>query len=485
MNSTRIKFGLFGKLMLPVAAVFTVLFATMHFIWRPLVISNGQKHFVEDQISILQALEPGIIRHMMVDDYAALYDELNHLRAKQLSSWIRLELRDDTGKLIYPLDDSFVMPIAQDKINKIEFDVKQGPKRFAKITLWANWNIEGNKLIIQINQLEMVAIILISFFLTGTYLWYKKGVHIPIKLLEQAAKKLAKGNYIVELPLPIDDEVGHLINSFDQMRKDLISAGMELELKHIKMIESSKMASLGKMAGGIGHEINTPLTIIHIAAEHIKDESCAPEFNREVVEENVQIIEDTVFKISKIIKGLLVFSRDVKNDPFEIVKIKDIIEDTLNLFRQKLEYQNINLMISYIPEKLSISCRQIQISQVLLNLLSNSADAISEIEQKWIKVNVVDLEDKVLLQVIDSGKTPDENIQKNLFVPFFTSKQVGKGTGLGLSISKGLIEAHYGRLILNTSSNNTCFEMYLKKNPAADMQKVNYSKQKHANYLQS
>ena len=104
-----------------------------------------------------------------------------------------------------------------------------------------------------------------------------------------------------------------------------------------------------------------------------------------------------------------------------------------------------------------IDCRAGEIVQVLLNLLNNAYDAISESSEKWIKVELKKEPKSIAIWVTDSGGGIPTEVQKKIMQPFFTTKEVGKGTGLGLSISRGIIESHHGQLILDTSSANTCF----------------------------
>jgi signal transduction histidine kinase len=109
----------------------------------------------------------------------------------------------------------------------------------------------------------------------------------------------------------------------------------------------------------------------------------------------------------------------------------------------------------------TFECRASQIEQVLLNLLSNSIDSISDLPEKWIKIEILPQKDSFTLRFTDSGKGIPMQIADRIMEPFFTTKAVGKGTGLGLSISKGLIESHNGQLLYNNKSKNTEFTIQL------------------------
>jgi signal transduction histidine kinase len=103
----------------------------------------------------------------------------------------------------------------------------------------------------------------------------------------------------------------------------------------------------------------------------------------------------------------------------------------------------------------------IQISQVILNLLNNAFDAIQDATDKWIKIQTYIEHGQVQIRVTDCGHGISNEVAKKIMQPFFTTKPIGKGTGLGLSISKGIVEAHQGKLTIDTESKNTCFVITL------------------------
>lgn len=234
-----------------------------------------------------------------------------------------------------------------------------------------------------------------------------------------------------------------------------------IEAERIKLIQTSKMASLGVMAGGVAHEINNPLAIIMGKADRILNAEPS-EVNFEFVQKHVRKIEQMTMRIAKIIKGLRSFSRNSDKDPFVEISIQNILEDTLEFCRERFNNHNIGLTVQ---GDLDLKCmaRPTEISQVLLNLLNNSFDAVHDLPEKWVKVIVQDSSDWIRLMVIDSGHGIPKNIADRLMEPFFTTKPVGKGTGLGLSISRGIIEDHHGHFYIDHEHANTCFVIELPK----------------------
>ena len=226
------------------------------------------------------------------------------------------------------------------------------------------------------------------------------------------------------------------------------------------LITSAKMSSLGEMASGIAHEINNPLSVILMKSLQIKSHLNKENINKDQIIEELIKIENTTKRIAKIIKGLKSFSRNSDKDPLQKVNVNDIINDTLELCSEKLKSKSINLEknTSFNP---TISCQPIQISQVFMNLVQNSIDAIEKHELPWIKITTQQDSDKVKIYFTDSGLGISDDVVEKMMQPFYTTKDIGKGTGLGLSITKGIIEDHNGEFYYDKTNPNTTFVVTL------------------------
>jgi PAS domain S-box-containing protein len=232
----------------------------------------------------------------------------------------------------------------------------------------------------------------------------------------------------------------------------------ELQLKQMALVASSRMSSLGEMASGMAHEINNPLAIISGKALHLELLLKQQPLNIERVHSHIQAINSNVERIVKIIRGLRSLARDVPDDPIREVCVRDIIQDTLVLSRSRFKHHEVMLLVpSNIDETLTCFARPEQIVQVLLNLLNNAFDAVCGLDEKWVRIEIEILDKKLQFSVTDSGKGLRQELLDKIFVPFFTTKEVGRGTGLGLSISRGIIEKHDGRLYIDEQSTNTKF----------------------------
>lgn len=228
-----------------------------------------------------------------------------------------------------------------------------------------------------------------------------------------------------------------------------------------KLIYTSKMASLGEMAGGIAHEINNPLTVISGYSEQIIRRFSAETVDKGKILSDALKIKDTAFRISKIISGLLAFARAGENEPEEETDLNQLISEALDFGRERLLRHGIRIKTELL-ENIQIQCRPTQIQQVIINLMNNSLDAIQGTPDPWISINCERHENEIWVTIIDSGKGIPYEIRKDIMTPFFTTKEVGKGTGLGLSISKGIMESNHGELIYVEDSKNTAFRLVFR-----------------------
>ena len=229
-----------------------------------------------------------------------------------------------------------------------------------------------------------------------------------------------------------------------------------------QLIHSNKMTALGEMAGGIAHEVNTPLGTIGLLAGRIHDLASKEDGNYKAMADSSRIIKEAVRRIGSIVHGLRSFSRDGAADPVVETSVTGIIDSTLALCNERFK-QNCVEVRRHGAVELYIACRPTQISQVLLNLLGNAFDAIAQLPEKWIEIESRDLGEKIEIRVTDCGHGVPKDLREKIMQPFFTTKEFGKGTGLGLSISKRLMESHSGSLDIDTSAANTCFVMQLPK----------------------
>lgn len=243
-----------------------------------------------------------------------------------------------------------------------------------------------------------------------------------------------------------------------------------LKEEQARTIQASKLSTLGEMAAGVAHEINNPLTIIQGYAEILSQQAQRDKLEKAQLLKITDGIVVTTARIAKIVRSLRTYARDDSGASLIPAKVSNIVDDTLSLCQEKLK--NKNIVLSYQPPErpLWVSCREVQISQVLLNLLQNSMDAIeSQPADKWIRVEIEPSEGVCRIRVTDSGNGIPESIREKILQPFFTTKEIGKGTGLGLSISRNILKEHNGRFYYDETQTNTSFvaELPLISTPPA------------------
>ncbi len=243
----------------------------------------------------------------------------------------------------------------------------------------------------------------------------------------------------------------------------------EKKQQEMLVVQQSKLASLGEMAGGVAHEINNPLAIISGYAGRIKKRLTALEPRDEMMLKDITMIFDTSMRIAKIVAGLRTFSRNAQKDPFVLTNMADVVTESLGLCSERFKINGVDLRVGTLPTIMA-ECRPTEISQVLVNLLNNAYDAVQEYEEKWVSIGLY-LHDPehLCFTITDSGKGIPPNVLEKIMQPFFTTKEQGKGTGLGLSISKGIAQMHGGDIRYDRHASNTTFDFLiaLKQNPEA------------------
>lgn len=235
----------------------------------------------------------------------------------------------------------------------------------------------------------------------------------------------------------------------------------EIDEQMQKMMIQSKFSSLGEMASGIAHEINNPLSVI-LNSAHLVRKKIESNISPLEIIPSLEKIEKTALRISKIVRGLKSFSRNSENDPMEKIQLSSIWTGAFELFAEKFKNNGVSVIVSEVPDCF-ILCRETQISQVILNLMSNAFDAIIENDEKWVRVHFTVLNNLIQIRITDSGHGISANVVDKMMQPFYSTKDVGKGTGLGLSISLGIVQEHQGQLKYELFEGHTSFLLLFPK----------------------
>ena len=360
---------------------------------------------------------------------------------------------------------------AFEKLKKMKMSLDDA-QRLTKVGSW-DWDIVPNMITWSHNQYELFGRELGSPVNLEVYLSHFSPEEIAVIRLVTTQALEGKGEYRLEHEMKRCDgsrriflEAGRV--EFNAQGKPVRMYGSTQDIteakeaeriiadQQAKLLTTSKMSALGEMAGGIAHEINNPLTIISGKASQLRREINRGVVRQERLIADLDKIELTVTRIAKIIRGLLSFARNTDHDPLAPIDLSQILSDTVELCSEKMKQKGIQMRIEDF-DAMHILCRAPQISQIVMNLLSNAADAIEECREKWISIHVSSHDGYASIAVTDSGAGIPPEVVEKMMQPFFTTKDVGKGTGLGLSLSKGLAEQHGGSLSYDASSPHTRF----------------------------
>ena len=269
----------------------------------------------------------------------------------------------------------------------------------------------------------------------------------PVRQLIEASAQVSQGNLSPEIGPVSKSEIGLLQKTFKQMLTSLQERDKRQRVEsEIKLLQSEKQASIGKLAGGVAHEINNPLTGVFTFTHMLLRRKDLPEDLRSDLETIAQETE----RVRKIVKGLLDFSRQIELDR-EPADVNRLIRHTISLVENQALIKGVSLNFEPGEGLPMITLDRNQMQSVLLNIVINALDATDPGGSITVTSGIGVSTSKPGQQGIeilctDTGcGIPPENLNK-LFDPFFTTKEVGHGTGLGLSVSYGIVERHGGTI---------------------------------------
>ena len=296
-------------------------------------------------------------------------------------------------------------------------------------------------------------------------LFIRRAVHRPVKELVEGTKRIAHGDFDYTIPFSSKDELGQLAEAFNDMTQRLKRAHREIqelirtleqkveerteELKRAQyqLLQSEKLASIGKLAATIAHEINNPLNGILTYTKLIERKLAQDSLQRDEVERfrsYLTIMERETERCSNIVRNLLDFARQREPSLKPDVDVNAVVEEALSLVANRMALQEITLEKDYgkLPP---ITADPLQLRQAFLNILINSCEAIQDAGGLIrISTSFLPQQQRVKVEFSDNGIGIQEEDLHRIFDPFFTTKE--KGTGLGLSVVYGIINSHQGKI---------------------------------------
>jgi signal transduction histidine kinase len=312
----------------------------------------------------------------------------------------------------------------QSRMHDLAHEVR-GRYRTLIITTWAS---------------ALAAVVLLLGLGLLTYSW----VFRPLRHLGHGSRRIAGGDFGFRIELDTCDEMadlGQALNDmtarFQEIRDDL---DHQVQLRTKEVVRSEQLASVGFLAAGVAHEINNPLASIAMCAESL-EARIGSEVDA-VASRYLQLIQSEAFRCKGITEKLLDFSR-VGEVRRQVTALGALVHDVVDMLRHVGRFAHKTVSFVDGPDVLVLANPQ-EIKQVVLNLLVNALDSIDEDGEVVLRVSRDGDEAKLVLT--DNGCGMNEEVLKNLFEPFFTSRPSKKGTGLGLSIVHRIVADHEGRI---------------------------------------
>jgi len=281
----------------------------------------------------------------------------------------------------------------------------------------------------------MVIAVVASYFLSN-------GLLKPIKSLVYASRQLGAGNLEYKVNIHSRDEIGELGETFNKMADSLEERDEQLKQLHERqLMRSERLATIGRLAAGVAHELNNPLGGVLIYSHLLLEDTPSGDPKRE----NLQKIVREATRCKDIVKGLLDFSRQTELK-VESSDISEIMKGVLGLVEKQSLFHNITIQRSLSPSLPTLMVDKSQIQQVFTNIILNAAEAMDGKGRLTVRTDVTADRKCIEIEITDTGcGIPEENLER-IFDPFFTTKETGKGTGLGLAIVDGIVEKHRGTI---------------------------------------
>jgi len=339
---------------------------------------------------------------------------------------------------------------------------------------------EGTRRMLAYTLLAIAAISSLSVL----FVW--RVVNKPLKVLEGGTERLASGDLGYQLDVRNHDELADLARSFNTMssqlddaRKEIIDWGRTLEVRvnqkteelnraHEQMLRVEKMASIGKLAAIVAHEINNPLAGILTYAKLLKKRLGRENGNKHAETlADLDLIESESRRCGEIIKNLLNFSRATSMN-YEPADLNGVVDRCVRLVQHQLALSNIQLHLELERDLPPVRCDPAQIEQVILALVMNAIDAMPRGGNLSLRSRMAVDSPQVQIEVQDDGSGIPAELMSQMFEPFFTTKERSHGLGLGLAISRIIIERHQGRIdVKSEPGRGTLFTISLPLQAAA------------------
>ncbi len=319
--------------------------------------------------------------------------------------------------------------------------------------------------------------------LVFAYMALTRSIVRPIEQLARAADKVARGARVLEVPRTGAREITELGTSVREMAARLLAEeeAMRVKIEELttttrrlsetreQLAGSERMASVGRLAAGVAHEIGNPIAAI-MGLHDLLEGGELPDEDRE---DFLRRMRKETERIHVVVRDLLDYARPETIPPSGVISsanVADVVSDVLSLVRPQKEWRGVSAEVD-VPAEHSVALSPQRLTQVLLNLLLNAGAALSEKESsapRTVRIRAKAEDGTVRLEVEDDGPGVPESLRERVFDPFVTTKDVGAGTGLGLAVCRGIVEGARGRIFVDpTYTEGARFTVILPRPPSA------------------
>jgi len=287
-------------------------------------------------------------------------------------------------------------------------------------------------------------------------------VYRPVKELIDGTHRVAGGDLAYRLPVRSEDELGDLAASFNKMTAEVEGVQakieeqvrrktVELERAHKSLLSTEKMASIGKLAATVAHEINNPLFGILTYARLVLRALLKLDIpGRDELAEQLQTIERESKRCGDLVKSLLTFSRQAPSNR-EPNDLNAVVRRAILLVKHKLDMQSVELVERLAADLPPAFCDANQIQQVILVLMVNASEAMPKGGRLEVSTEFDAPSEQCVALVKDNGSGIPEDVLPRIFDPFFTTKEDQLRTGLGLAVANGIVEQHAGGITVRSA----------------------------------
>ncbi len=417
-----------------------------------------------DEEGVGRSIEDQIDNHLL---YVVFYDRYNRpfVANESIRDYIEIYQRSHLGDDVLEGEHHIAETRYEDPINgrirsilEIEVPIFAGgtPRRWGSIKI--GLSMEEMQKVIRNTRLMLILIGLVGL-LAGVVsaALLARRITNPLNKLVEGTVQISRGDFSQQISIDSADEIGDLARSFNDMSRQLKRTRTRMEEANKKLLQAEKLASIGRISASIAHEIRNPLTSVKLNIQKISDSIQLSEVERE----HLNLSQRGIHQIENFVKEMLNYTRSAQLN-IDFFQLEQIFEESVKMIINRLETKKIDLVTDLPRDLPAVSVDGDRLRQVILNILSNSIDAVEEGGRIRISAGMVeeDLECRLRILIEDNGRGIPEADWENIFEPFFTMK--ASGIGLGLANARKIIEQHGGSMkVVPKRGSGSAFEILI------------------------